>query len=91
MGPFVAGPVKMVGDSFDVVVGVGIEVLTTLPPHGVSDADFEAVRAEFSEQEVSDLSFVVVSINAWNRFGVGFRKTPGSLDAAYGLDKAGLS
>lgn len=67
------------------------EVLTTLPPHGVSDADFQAARTEFSEQEISDLTFVVASINAWNRFGVGFRKTPGSLDAAYGLDKAGLS
>lgn len=67
------------------------EVLTALPPHGVSDADFEAARAELSEQEVSDLTFVVMAINAWNRSGVGFRKTPGSLDAAYGLDKAGLS
>jgi AhpD family alkylhydroperoxidase len=67
------------------------EVLTTLPPHGVADADYEAVSAVFSEKEVSDLTFCVMAINAWNRAGVGLRKIPGSQDAAFGLDKAGLN
>ena len=67
------------------------ELLTHLPAHGVSDADFQAARAEFSEQELADLSFAIVGINGWNRLNVGFAGVPGSLDQAYGLDKAGLN
>jgi AhpD family alkylhydroperoxidase len=67
------------------------EVLTKLPEHGVSDELFDRVRTQFSEKELSDLTFVVMSINAWNRANVAFRTVPGSADALYGLDKAGLS
>jgi alkylhydroperoxidase family enzyme len=49
------------------------------------------VRTELSEQEIVDLSYVVMVINAWNRINVGFQSVPGSLDKAYGLDKAELS
>lgn len=66
------------------------EVLTHLPAHGVPDELYERVRTQLSEKEVSDLSFIVVSINAWNRIGVAFRAVPGSSDVAYGLDKSGL-
>lgn len=66
------------------------ELLTRIPPHGVSDADYEAARSVFSEQELSDLTFRVVAINGWNRINVAFRNVPGSYDAAFGLDKAGL-
>ncbi|MEN5157430.1 carboxymuconolactone decarboxylase family protein [Achromobacter spanius] len=67
------------------------EALTTLPPHGVPDAIYDAVRAQFTETELSDLTFLVVGINGWNRLNVAFRTEPGSADKAYGLDKAGLS
>ncbi|GGX20639.1 alkyl hydroperoxide reductase AhpD [Pigmentiphaga litoralis] len=67
------------------------EALTQLPPHGVPDAVYERVRTELSEQEIVDLSYVVMTINAWNRINVGFQSLPGSLDKAYGLDKAELS
>ncbi len=67
------------------------EVLTRLPEHGVSDEVYAAARAQFSEKELSDLSFAVMAINAWNRLGVGFRGVPGSADKLYGLDKAGLN
>ncbi len=67
------------------------EVLTKLPEHGVPDEIYEAVRAELSEKEISDLTFCVMGINGWNRVSVGFRSVPGSRDAAYGLTKAGLS
>lgn len=33
---------------------------------------------------------MVIAINGWNRLSVSFRNVPGSADAAYGLDKAGL-
>jgi len=67
------------------------EALTTLPPHGVPDGIYESVRAHLSESELSDLTFLVVGINGWNRLNVAFRTAPGSADKAYGLDKAGLS
>ncbi|WP_413725154.1 carboxymuconolactone decarboxylase family protein [Sodalis sp. RH16] len=67
------------------------EALTTLSTHGVSDVIYEAVRAQLSEEEVSDLSFLIVAINGWNRLNVAFRTVPGSADAAFGLSKAGLN
>jgi AhpD family alkylhydroperoxidase len=66
------------------------ELLTKLPPHGVSQADYVAVSAHFNEQELADLSFAIVAINGWNRLAIGFAAVPGSQDRAYGLDKAGL-
>jgi AhpD family alkylhydroperoxidase len=66
------------------------EVLTKLPEHGVPDEVYERVRAQFSDKELSDLSYEVLTINAWNRLGVAFRSVPGSLDKAFGLDKAAL-
>jgi len=67
------------------------EALTRLPEHGVSDEVYESVRAQFSEKELSDLSFAVMAINGWNRLNVGFQTAPGSADKAYGLDKANLN
>jgi AhpD family alkylhydroperoxidase len=67
------------------------EVLTRLPDGGVPDEIYERVRTQFVEKELSDLTFVVMSINAWNRLNVGFLAAPGSADKAYGLDKAGLA
>jgi alkylhydroperoxidase family enzyme len=66
------------------------EVLTKLPEQGVPDEIYERVRTQLSEKEISDLSFVVMVINSWNRLNVGFRSVPGSADARFGLDKAGL-
>jgi AhpD family alkylhydroperoxidase len=66
------------------------EVLTRIPEHGVPDALYEEVRAQFSEKEVSDLAFIVMAINGWNRASIAFRTVPGSYDAAFGLDKANL-
>lgn len=67
------------------------EALTRLPEGGVSDEIYERVRTQLDEQELSDLSFVVMSINAWNRLNVAFRTVPGTADQALGLDKAHLS
>ncbi|RZT42995.1 carboxymuconolactone decarboxylase family protein [Cupriavidus agavae] len=66
------------------------EAVTHLDAHGVSDEIFERVRTQFSEKELSDLTFLVGSINTWNRLNVAFRIVPGSSDKAFGLDKAGL-
>jgi AhpD family alkylhydroperoxidase len=67
------------------------EVLTELPPHGVSDEIYNQARAQFSEKELTELTFLVMGINAWNRVNVAFQTPPGSADKAYGLDKANLT
>ena len=67
------------------------EVLTKLPEQGVPDEIYDRVRTQLSEKEISDLSFAVMVINSWNRLNVGFKTVPGSADAMYGLDKAGLN
>lgn len=66
------------------------EVLTKLPEQGVPDDIYERVRSQLSEKEISDLTFAVMTINAWNRLNVAFKTIPGSSDTALGLDKAGL-
>jgi AhpD family alkylhydroperoxidase len=67
------------------------ELLTKLPPHGVSDADFQAARKVFSESELSDLTFAIITINSWNRLSIGFAAEPGSADKFYHLDRANLN
>ncbi|WP_047487779.1 carboxymuconolactone decarboxylase family protein [Terriglobus sp. TAA 43] len=67
------------------------EAVTKLGEHGVSDAIFDSVRKELSEKELTDLTFVLMVINGWNRVSVAFQAVPGSQDEAYGLTAAGLS
>jgi len=67
------------------------EALTQIPRDGVPDEIYERVRAELSEKELSDLTFAIMAINAWNRVNIGFRIAPGSRDAEYGLTKAALA
>ncbi len=66
------------------------EAVTQLSAQGVPDDVYERVRTQYSEKELSDLTFLVGSINAWNRLNVAFRTVPGSADKTFGLDKAGL-
>ena len=67
------------------------EALTKLPEGGIPDELYERVRGQLSEKEISDLTFAIMAINAWNRASIAFKSVPGSADKVYGLDKAGLS
>ena len=49
------------------------DALTLLPQSGAPDEDYALVEAEFSEAERANLTVAIAAINAWNRFGVGFR------------------
>jgi AhpD family alkylhydroperoxidase len=53
------------------------EKLTLLSIDHVPDEVFEQVRQHFSEEELANLTLVIATINAWNRFGVSFRDVPG--------------
>ena len=50
-----------------------VEKLTRLPGGQVSDEDFAIISAQFSEPEIVKITLAIVTINGWNRFGVGFR------------------
>jgi AhpD family alkylhydroperoxidase len=42
----------------------------------VADDVWERVRPQFTPAELVDLTFLVNTINAWNRFAIAFRKLP---------------
>ena len=67
------------------------ELVTRPGVHGIEDSDYEKMRQIFSEKELTDLTFVIASMNTWNRVGIVFRPAPGSMDKMKGLDKIGLS
>jgi AhpD family alkylhydroperoxidase len=67
------------------------EAVTKIAGNEVPGELFERVRKEFSEKELSDLTFAIGTINFWNRMNVGFKTMPGSADQMLGLTKAGLS
>ena len=52
------------------------ETVTRVAETGVPDADYEAAAAEFSDQELADLTYAIGLMNAFNRLGVSFRVTP---------------
>ena len=66
------------------------EALTQIGVHGVSDALYRSVAEHFSDVEISELNFAIVASNAWSRLGITWRMEPGSLDVAYGLNRANL-
>ncbi len=50
------------------------EVLTELAIHkDVPDGTYQDLRQHFDEKEIVDLTLAIITINGWNRFGVGFR------------------
>jgi AhpD family alkylhydroperoxidase len=52
------------------------ETLTRLGPEAASDAQYAALRGEFSEDEALFLTVAIGVINQWNRIGVGLRFAP---------------
>ena len=55
------------------------------------DELYDKVRTQLSEKEISDLTFEIMAINAWNRVNIAFKVVPGTYDKAFGTDKANLS
>lgn len=49
------------------------EALTRLPEMGAPDADYNAVKAAFSDAEQVWLTMAIGAINTWNRLQVAFR------------------
>jgi AhpD family alkylhydroperoxidase len=58
------------------------EALTRIAKTHAPDDVYREVRAQFSEQELVDLTLAIVVINGWNRIAVGFRAEVGSYQPA---------
>lgn len=41
--------------------------------HGSRDADFDALKGHFSDQEIVELCWTIAQINAWNRMAIGMQ------------------
>ena len=54
------------------------EAVTNLAAGHVSDEVHDQVRAHFDEQGLANPTFVVATINAWNRLAIAARSTPGT-------------
>jgi len=52
------------------------EALTRVADAHVPDTIWEQVAAVFAPAQLVDLTLVVTTTNAWNRFAIGFRKLP---------------
>ena len=48
------------------------EALTRIEATGAPDADYEALASHFDARERVELTLTVTTINAWNRFAIGF-------------------
>ncbi|BDM72699.1 alkyl hydroperoxide reductase AhpD [Streptomyces nigrescens] len=53
------------------------EAVTVLTEGFVPDEVYERAAAHFEESELAQLIALITTINAWNRFGVTTRMTPG--------------
>ncbi|MEN5300749.1 MULTISPECIES: carboxymuconolactone decarboxylase family protein [unclassified Pseudomonas] len=53
-----------------------VECLTRLPERGAPQGEYEALQQHFEPAEVANLTLAIATINAWNRFGVGFAMVP---------------
>jgi AhpD family alkylhydroperoxidase len=49
------------------------ETLTLIATEHAPADIYDSVSKQFSEKEMVDLTLAIVTINAWNRFGIGFQ------------------
>ena len=50
------------------------ETMTRLADHHADrEADFDALKLQFSDQEIVELTWTIATINSWNRMAIGMR------------------
>jgi len=54
------------------------EAVTRISEGGPSDEVYEQARGQFTEKELTDLTWAAVVINSYNRLAISFRITPGT-------------
>lgn len=50
-----------------------VDAVTDIAQTGAPDAEYEALKAQFSEEEMTNITVAIGAINIWNRLAVGFR------------------
>jgi AhpD family alkylhydroperoxidase len=50
-----------------------VDVVTNIARTGIPDAEFEALKAHFTDAEITNITVAIGTINTWNRLAVGFR------------------
>jgi AhpD family alkylhydroperoxidase len=58
------------------------EALTRVAETHAPDQAYDALRPHFTDEEIVQLSFLIATINAWNRLAIGFRSVPGGRPVA---------
>lgn len=58
------------------------EELTLIADRSVPDELYARMLEHFTEQELTDLTFAIIGINAWNRLSVAFRVPAGTYEPA---------
>ena len=53
------------------------EAVTLITDDHASDAAYEEANMHLSDKELSDLTFAIATINAWNRLAISSRTIPG--------------
>ncbi len=54
------------------------EIITRIGDNHAPDSEYTAVREEFDEKELVDLTWGIATINAWNRLAIAFRSPAGT-------------
>lgn len=50
-----------------------VDAVTKISETGIPDSAYEALKAHFSEEEMTKITVAIGAINVWNRLAVGFR------------------
>jgi len=56
--------------------------VTLIAERRAPDPEYADLQVHFSEIEIVDLTFVTLSMNAWNRLAIAFRREVGDIGAA---------
>lgn len=54
--------------------------MTVLKDREVTDEVFDAINAQFTDEEIIDLTLAITTINSYNRFNIAFRTEAGSYE-----------
>lgn len=63
------------------------EAVTKISSTPPDEEQFERISTYLSQQEISDLTFAIAVINAWNRLATALLTPHGAVDSLYGLDQ----
>jgi AhpD family alkylhydroperoxidase len=56
------------------------EAVTLVHSGHVPDAVYDEVKAQFTDQEIVNLTMAIVTINGWNRLAIAARTVPGTYE-----------